>query len=149
MKPIGTVEEILRRKGRSVWSVPPDMTVFQAVTVLSEKNVGALLVLEGDQLVGMISERDYARKIALMGKSSKDTLVREIMQDNVICTAPRSTVADCMRVMTKQRIRHLPVVQGDRVEGIVSIGDLVNWIISAQEAMINQLENYISGKYPG
>lgn len=145
---VGIVNDILARKGRAVWSVPPDVSVFEAVKLMSTKNVGALLVMENDKLLGMISERDYARKIVLVGKASRQTPVHEIMIREVMTTTPQSTVADCMRIMTDKRVRHLPVLEGDLVVGIISIGDLVNWIISAQQVMINQLENYISGKYP-
>lgn len=145
----GTIDSLLNQKSASIWSVPPDATVFDAIRLMSEKNVGALLVMEGSQLVGMISERDYTRKVVLKGKASKTTAVREIISSPVISVEPGYTVEECMRLMTEHRIRHLPVLDGDRVVGIVSIGDLVNWIISAQHVAIAQMEDYISGKYPG
>jgi CBS domain-containing protein len=144
----GTISEILGLKGSSVWSVSPDTTVFDAIQIMADKNVGALLVTEGELLVGIISERDYTRKVVLKGKSSKQTAVREILSGQVIHVAPDSTVEECMRLMTDHRIRHLPVLEGSRILGVVSIGDLVNWIISAQTTTIDQLKTYISG-YPG
>jgi CBS domain-containing protein len=148
MKAVGTVSDILARKGKAVWTIAPNAAVYEALAVMAERNVGALLVLEGDQLVGLMSERDYARKIVLLGKTSKRTRVREIMSEQLVCVACGSTVEECMRLMTDKRIRHLPVKEGDRVEGIISIGDLVNWIIPAQESIIDQLEGYIAGQYP-
>lgn len=145
----GTIDSLLNQKPRNIWSVPPDSTVFDAIRLMSEKNVGALLVMQGERLVGMLSERDYTRKVILRGKSSKTTAVREIISTPVISVGPNHTVEECMRLMTEHRIRHLPVLNGERVIGIVSIGDLVNWIISAQHVAISQMEDYISGKYPG
>lgn len=149
MEIIGTVSDLLARKGHQVWSVPPTATVFDALRLMAEKNVGALLVVEGDRVVGIMSERDYARKIVLAGKSSRETPVTEILSDKLITAKPDHTVAECMQLMTEHRIRHLPVMDGDRLTGLVSIGDLVNWIISTQSTVIEQLENYISGQYPG
>jgi CBS domain-containing protein len=142
-----TVQDILRAKGYDVWSIPPAASVFEALTLMALKDVGALTVMEGDQLAGIISERDYARKVILRGKTSRDTLVREIMYSPVICVQPQQTVGECMTLLTGRRIRHLPVVEDSRVIGMVSIGDLVNSIISEQEFMIEQLENYIGGAY--
>ena len=122
--------------------------VFDAIQLMADKNIGALLVKEGDKLVGILTERDYTRKIALKGKSSKQTAVREILSGEVIHVTPEHTVEECMRLMTDHRVRHLPVLEGDKIAGVVSIGDLVNWIISAQSHTINQLQTYISG-YPG
>jgi CBS domain-containing protein len=116
---------------------------------MSQKSIGAILVMTSGRLVGFLSERDYARKVILKGKSSRDTQIREIMSVPVITVTPGDTVDECMRIMTGNRIRHLPVMEGDRVIGIVSIGDLVKWIVSAQEEMIHHLHNYISGGYPG
>jgi CBS domain-containing protein len=145
MNPNGTVSEILAHKGTQVWLVSPDATVFDAIQMMAEKNVGALLVTEGEKLVGIISERDYTRKVALKGKSSKQTAVREILSGQVIHVAPGQTVEECLHLMTDHRIRHLPVLQEGRIVGIISIGDLVNWVISAQNSTIHQLQTYISG----
>jgi CBS domain-containing protein len=145
----GTIRDVLKHKGHQVWTIAPDATVFEAIEKLAEKNVGALLVMEGDQLVGIFSERDYTRKVALRGRSSKDTRVREILSDRVICVTPEHSVEDGLRLMTEHRIRHLPVVENQKVVGIVSIGDLVNWVINQQSATIRHLETYITGGYPG
>ena len=147
MIPTGTISEILNSKGSTVHSVAPDAMVFDAIQLMSDKNVGALLVIERKRLVGIISERDYTRKVALKGKSSKQTKVREILSEQVVRVTPSHSIEDCMRLMTEHRIRHLPVVNEDEVVGIISIGDLVNWIISAQTSTIFQLQTYISG-YP-
>jgi CBS domain-containing protein len=149
MTGIGTIGEILSRKGSNIWSVRPDDTVFEAIQTMGDKNIGALLVMNGEKLLGMISERDYTRKVALKGKSSRETEVREILSAPVITATPEDTVEECMRLMTHHRVRHLPVVDGERVVGIVSMGDLVNWTISVQTVAITQLESYISGNYPG
>jgi CBS domain-containing protein len=144
----GVINEILASKGSQIWSVSPDATVFEAIQLMADKNIGALPVISGDQLVGVVSERDYTRKVALKGKSSKDTRVREILATPVTAT-PSHTVEDCMKLMTSHRVRHLPVLDGPKLVGLVSIGDLVNWIITAQSVTINQLESYITGHYPG
>jgi CBS domain-containing protein len=149
MNVVGTISGLLAHKGGQIWSVSPDATVFEAIQFMSDKNVGALLVMEGHQLVGVMSERDYTRKVALKGKSSKQTQVREIISNPVVTVTPQHTIEDCMRLMTEHRIRHLPVVSNTDVVGIISIGDLVNWIISAQSVAISQLEHYIMGQYPG
>jgi CBS domain-containing protein len=148
MQHTGTIREILNQKGATVWGISPEAMVFDAIKLMAEKNVGALLVLDKDKLVGIISERDYTRKVALHGKSSKETPVRDILSGHVIHVSPSGTVEECMRLMTDHRVRHLPVLDGDRIVGVVSIGDLVNWIISAQTSTIHQLETYIAG-YPG
>jgi CBS domain-containing protein len=148
MNPNGTISEILNYKGATVWSTSPDATVFDAIQLMADKNIGALLVIEADKLVGILSERDYTRKVALKGKVSKQTAVREILSGDVIRVTPEHTVEECMRLMTDHRVRHLPVLDGDRILGVVSIGDLVNWIISAQTSTIQQLQTYIAG-YPG
>ncbi len=148
MSPNGTISEILKHKGNKVWSISPDATVYDAVEMMAEKNVGALLVTEGHKLVGIISERDYTRKVVLKGKSSKSTAVKEILSGHVIHVSPAHTVEECLRLMTDHRIRHLPVLDAESIIGVVSIGDLVNWIISAQNSTIHQLQTYISG-YPG
>lgn len=145
MIPNGSINEILDSKGTAVWTVAPDTTVFEAIQMMSEKNVGALLVTERGKLIGIISERDYTRKVALKGKSSKDLKVREITPDHVLSVTPQHTIEECMRLMTEHRVRHLPVLDGEKLTGVVSIGDLVNWIISAQSTTIRQLETYISG----
>ena len=149
MEIVNTVSEILKHKTPQVWSISPDATVFDAIQTMADKNVGALLVVEHDKLAGVISERDYTRKIALKGKASKTTAVREILSSPVISVTPQHTVEDCMQLMTHHRIRHLPVLDGDQVVGIISIGDLVNWIINVQRVTIHQLQSYISGQYPG
>jgi len=147
MNPSGNIAEILEHKGSTIWSVTPTATVFEAIELMANKNVGALLVMEGEKLVGIISERDYTRKVALKGKSSKQTQVREILSGSVVNVTPFSTVEECLRLMTEHRVRHLPVVDGSRIVGVISIGDLVNSIISSQHSTIHQLETYISG-YP-
>jgi CBS domain-containing protein len=143
----GRISEVLARKGAVVWSIPPRTTVFEAIQLMADRNVGALLVMEGSTLVGIVSERDYTRKVALKGKSSRDTRVEEITTGKPLTVTLDQTVDDCMRLMTEHRVRHLPVVGDGQVLGVVSIGDLVNWIISAQSATITQLEGYISGHY--
>lgn len=142
-----TVEALLNAKGRTVWSVTPTATVFEAVQRMAEHNVGSLLVMEGVRLVGIISERDYARKIVLHGRNSRTTPVGEILTPAVHHVSPRSTVGECMALMTDKRIRHLPVLDQGAVVGVISIGDLVNWIMRAQAATIDQLQSYIAGGY--
>lgn len=139
------ITEILKTKGRDVWTVSPDSTVYDALQVMADKNVGALMVLERDKLVGVFSERDYARKIILKGKASKDTLVREIMSTELVWVHPDQTIGVCMDLMTNERIRHLPVLDEGRLVGVISIGDVVKAIISEQEFTIQQLEQYITG----
>jgi CBS domain-containing protein len=142
----GTVSAILSQKGSTVHTIVPDATVFEAIQVMADRNIGALLVVAGDRLVGVISERDYTRKVALKGKSSRETKVREILSSPVVTATPGHAVEDCMRLMTEHRVRHLPILEGEKVVGIVSIGDLVNWTISVQDAAIEQLERYIAGR---
>ena len=149
MRITGNIDCLLSQKQPVTWSVPPDATVFDAIQMMSDKNIGALLVMDGDRLLGMFSERDYTRKVILKGKSSKSTAVKEIISTPVIAVEPCESVEECMRLMTEHRIRHLPVLDGGKVVGIVSIGDLVNWTISAQHVALTQMEDYISGKYPG
>lgn len=139
---------VLRRKGSEVHAISPDATVYEALEKLAEKNIGALVVLSGSDLAGIFSERDYARQVILKGRSSRDTQVHEVMTAPVVTVSPKTSIDECMQLMTRERCRHLPIVDGHDVAGIVSIGDLVNWIISAQDATIHQLEDYISGKYP-
>lgn len=140
-----SVSQLLRRKGRLVFAARPEASVYEALQQMAEKNIGALLVMEGEQLVGIFSERDYARKVVLRGKSSRDTLLREIMTDVIYGVRPDDTLEECMALMTSQRIRHLPVLDGRQVVGVISIGDVVKEIIEEQGFFIEQLENYITG----
>ena len=149
MNLVDAVRLVLKQKGQSVWSVSPDACVYDAIGIMAEKYIGALLVVSEGNLVGVVSERDYARKVILQGKSSKQTLVKEIMTSPAIFVTPEHTVEDSMRIMTDQRIRHLPVVEDGKIVGVVSIGDLVKWMISAQQQTISQLHNYITNQYPG
>lgn len=141
-----TVAQILRTKGHEVLSVSPEISVFEALRVMAEKNVGALLVVEGERLTGVFSERDYARKVILKGKASRETPVREIMTSHVLYVRPEQTVDDCMALMTDKRVRHLPVLDAERLVGVISIGDVVKAIITEQEFIIEQLQNYITGR---
>ena len=140
-----TVRELLDEKGRNVWSIGPDATVYDALKLMADQQIGSLIVLEGERVAGIITERDYARSVILKGRASKDTRVREIMTTRPVCAAPDQTSEECMAVMTEKRVRHLPVIDGDRLVGLVSIGDLVKSIISEQQFIIEQLEHYISG----
>ena len=140
-----TVDQILKSKGHDVWRVDPRDTVFDSLKSMSDKGVGSMLVMDGDKLVGIVTERDYARKVILEGKSSKNTPVSEIMSARVLCVSPDRTVDECMALMTDKRARHLPVVDHKRVVGVVSIGDLVKAMISEQQILIDQLQHYISG----
>ncbi len=148
MKLLDRVEFILKRKGSQVYSITSHVTVYEALEKMADKGIGALVVMDGTDLVGIISERDYARKVILGGRSSKEMKVHEIMSSPAVTVNLRTTVDECMQRMTDKRCRHLPVVEGGRVVGVLSIGDLVHWIITAQDRTIRQLEDYISGKYP-
>lgn len=143
--PVGS---ILDRKGHQLWFIEPSSTVFEAISLMAEKNVGALPVLKDSQLLGMISERDYTRKVILQGRVSRETQVADIMTKNVITVSASEPVVDCLELMTKNHVRHLPVMDGDRLIGIVSIGDLVNWIILVQSHAIEDLQRFVTGEYP-
>jgi CBS domain-containing protein len=149
MTPGATIQSLLEIKGRDVYSIAPDASVYHAIAMMSEKEVGALLVMRDGVLTGIISERDYMRKVILQGRSSKQTEVSEIMTSPVITAPSHATVEECMRTMTARRIRHLPVLRGSTVIGVVSIGDLVKAIISAQEQEISHLHHFIAAGYPG
>ncbi len=141
-----TVDNLLAKKGTEVWSIAPEASIYDAVSLMAEKGIGALLVMEGEQLRGIVSERDYARKVILAGKSSRETPVSDIMTTAVLCAKLEQTVEQCLALMTDKRIRHLPVAEGGRVVGLVSIGDLVKEIIAEQQFIIEQLEHYIAGQ---
>jgi CBS domain-containing protein len=141
-----TVRQLLNKKGAHVVSVSPETSVYDAIKMMAEHEIGALVVLEKGRLVGIVSERDYARKVILKGKSSRETPVAEIMTREVTTVRPETSVEKCMQLMTDERVRHLPVIDGDKLAGIISIGDVVKAIISQQEFMIEQLEGYISGQ---
>lgn len=141
-----TVRELLEQKGGVVWTIAPNASVFEAIRTMAEKGVGALVVVEGGRVVGIISERDYARKVILQGKSSRQTSCREIMTDTVFFVTQERTVDECMALMTDKRIRHLPVMKDDHLVGIVSVGDCIKAIISKQQFIIEQLESYIRGR---
>ena len=149
MKLTDSVERVIKEKGHHVHSVSPDSTVYEALVIMADADVGALPVMDSGRIVGMFSERDYARKVVLKDRSSREMQVHEIMSTPVVTVTPQTTVDECMYCMTANRCRHLPVVDGDVVVGLISIGDVVHWIITAQDGVIHQLEDYISGKYPG
>ncbi len=149
MKLADTVGLVLSRKPSNVLlSIAPDQSVYEAIEKMAEKGIGALLVMSGNRLAGILSERDYARKVILKGRSSRETPVREIMSSPVVVASPDQTIDECMALMTKHRIRHLPVVQEETVIGVVSIGDLVKAIVTGQEQTIRELQSYITGQYP-
>lgn len=139
------VKDILHEKGHDIWSVKPDASVFDAVKMMADKGVGSLLVMDDEKLVGIVTERDYARKIILQGKSSRTSAVRDVMTRKVLCVTPERAVDECMALMTDKRARHLPVVEHKRVVGVISIGDLVKAMISEQQFLIDQLQQYIAG----
>jgi CBS domain-containing protein len=138
-----TVKHLLEKKGRNLWSIDPDATVLDAVAKMAEKDIGSLVVMDGEKLIGVITERHYSRNVVLKGKTSPTTLVRDIMERNVIHVRPEQSVELCMALMTEKRVRHLPVLEGTKVIGIVSIGDLLKFVISKQEFVIEQLEHYV------
>jgi CBS domain-containing protein len=146
MKVLDPVSMLLRKKGGDIFSMPSDASVYSAIELMADKRVGALIVIDDGRLVGVISERDYARKIILQGKSSKDTFIREIMTPSPITIHCDTSVDEAMRIMTQNRIRHLPVIdQAGHIAGVLSIGDLVNWMVSSQDEVIAHLEHYITG----
>jgi CBS domain-containing protein len=145
MKTTHPISSLLFYKKPALWTVAPETTVFNAIKLMAEKNIGAVLVMEDERLLGVFTERDYTRKVALHGKTSKETCVREILAADLVTVTPDDSVEECMRLMTDRRVRHLPVLAGIKVVGIISIGDLVNWIISSQDAAIEQMERYIAG----
>jgi len=142
----GTIGTLLHHKGSKVWTISAQASVFDAIGLLAEKNIGALPVLEGDRLIGIFTERDYTRKVALEGKTSRTTPVRDIISTAVVAVTSQHTIEDAMRLMTEKHIRHLPVIDGEKMVGLVSIGDMVNWIISAQSATIDQMQSYLAGR---
>ena len=145
MKTTYPISSLLHVKTSALWTIAPEATVFDAIRLMADKNIGALPVMSEGRLVGIFTERDYTRKVALQGKTSKQTQVREIMLKDVITVTPDDSVEECMKLMTEKRFRHLPVVEGENLVGMISIGDLVNWIISTQNAAIEQMEQYIAG----
>ena len=149
MNLIDTVRLVLKQKGQNIWFVSPEECVYNAIEIMADKHVGALLVVSDGNLVGVVSERDYARKVILQGKSSKQTQVKEIMTSPAIFVTPEQRVEDCLRIMTEKHIRHLPIVEDGIILGVVSIGDLVKWMVSAQQQTISQLQSYITNQYPG
>ena len=142
------VRNVLSHKGHEVASISPEASVYDAIALMAEKGIGALLVTSQGKLVGILSERDYARKVVLKGKHTRDTSVSEIMSSPVLTVRPDETIEECMKIVTENRIRHLPVMEADRIVGIVSIGDLVKWIVTEQQKTIKELESYITGRYP-
>ncbi len=146
---MSTVKDILSKKDPNIYTISPDETVFNALKVMAEKNIGALIVTDGEQVQGIFSERDYARKVILKGKSSKDIKVSEIMTPKVLVVTPQNTVDECMALMTEKHVRHLPVIENDKLVGVVSIGDIVKQVIADHKFTIKELEKYISGDIAG
>ncbi len=142
-----TVRQILQSKGNAIWSIGPEATVFEALVLMAEKDIGAVLVVDEEKLVGILSERDYARRVILKGRSSKDTKVGELMTPEVFYVRPEQSIEECMALMTNKHIRHLPVLENDKLVGMITIGDAVKAVIADQEVMIHSLENYIWGGY--
>ena len=142
---MGKVRNILHNKGNVVYSVEPDMMVYRAIELMCEKNIGGLLIVENGKLVGIFTERDYARKLILKGKSSKDTPIKDLMTSNLVTVSPDTSIDDCMRVMTGRKIRHLPVLENGNLVGLISIGDVVHYVIEEQKSIIEHLEHYITG----
>jgi CBS domain-containing protein len=142
---MATVSDMLRTKGHDIWSVSPDDSVYDALKLMAEKNIGAVLVKDAENLVGILSERDYARKVVLQGKTATDTAAREIMTESVICVPPEETAEECMALMTEKKVRHLPILEDEQLIGLISIGDVVKAIIPEQEFIIEQLEHYVRG----
>ncbi len=145
----GTVRDILQNKSGELWTTTPKNTVYEAIGLMGEKNIGAVIVVENNEVVGVLSERDYSRKVVLQGRTSRDTLVGEILSRPVITVRRKDSIEKCMQLMTSNRIRHLPVVEDGKLVGLISIGDLVNWVMHSQRHTILQLQGYISGDYPG
>ena len=149
MEIIGTVYDILHNKGGEILTTSPDDSVYEAIRLMGEKNIGALVAMENDQVVGILSERDYSRKVVLQGRTSRDTRVGDIISRPAITVRSKDGIETCMELMTRNRIRHLPVVDDERLVGVISMGDLVNWVMHSQRHTIEQLQGYISGDYPG
>ena len=145
MQTVQQVRQILHAKGSEVWTIHPETSVYDALVLMADKEIGSLVVIDGAKVVGVLSERDYARNVALQGRRSRETKVRDIMMTKVPCVGPDDTVRECMSIMTEERVRHLPVLDGDNLLGIVSIGDLVKAIIEEQEILIEHLVRYING----
>ncbi len=148
MEVAGSVTSLLTQKDSEVWTIAPEAMVFEAIALMAAKNVGALPVLSYGKLLGIITERDYTRKVILKGKSSKETAVKDIMTGALVLASPRDDISSCMATMIERRVRHLPVVEGEKLIGILSMGDLVRWVIGAQAATIDQLESYVTGGAP-
>ncbi len=145
----GTVRDIVQKKGGEIWTTSSTTTVYDAIGLMGEKNIGALVAVENDEVIGVLSERDYSRKVVLQGRTSRDTLVGDILSRPAITVNCADSIETCMKLMTSRRIRHLPVVEDGKLIGLISMGDLVNWVMQSQRQTIQQLQGYISGEYPG